>query len=227
VIEGEEGSLRILLVDDHSVFREALSCLLVTRDPSLTIVGEKATARDGVKAVLESQPDVVVMDIMLGGASGIAAIHELRRLDAHCRILVLTAIVEPGYVVDALSAGAEGYALKEQSIDDILVAIHRVARGTTYIAPRVELALGGAGASIAGHRLSAAALEGIVASLSVREREVFRLVVAGLTNQRISTELFISVKTVETHRTRINKKLRVHSTVELLRLAALNGLVSA
>ena len=217
--------MRILLIDDHSVFREALSCLLVTRDPSLTIVGEKATARDGVRAVLESQPDLAVMDIMLGGESGIAAIHELRRLDAHCRILVLTAIAEPGYVVDALSAGADGYALKEQSIEDILVAIHRVARGATYVAPRVELALGGAGTGN-GHRI-APALEGVVASLSVREREVFRLVVGGYTNQRISTELFISVKTVETHRTRINKKLRVHSTVELLRLAALNGLVTA
>jgi DNA-binding NarL/FixJ family response regulator len=225
-VEDSEGSLRILLVDDHAVFREALSSLLVARDPSMTIVGEKATARDGVKAALESQPDVVVMDIMLGGESGIAAIRELRRLDSHCRILVLTAIVEPGYVVDVFAAGAEGYALKEQSIEDILVAIHHVARGASYVAPRLERALGGAGAT-SGHRPTGPALEGVVASLSVREREVFRLVVAGYTNQRISTELFISVKTVETHRTRINKKLRVHSTVELLRLAALNGLVSA
>jgi two-component system response regulator NreC len=213
--------VRILLIDDHSVFREALGSLLVQRDPSLEIVGERSTARDGIRAVSELRPDLVLMDIMLGGTSGIAAVRELRRLEMQCRILILTAIVEPGFVVDALSAGADGYALKEQTIDDVLTAIQRVSRGVGYVAPRMERSLG------QGRGLPAPGLQGIVASLSVREREVFELVVAGYTNQRISGELFISVKTVETHRTRINKKLRVHSTVELLRLAALHGLVSA
>jgi DNA-binding NarL/FixJ family response regulator len=213
--------VRILLIDDHSVFREALGALLVQRDPSIEIVGERSSARDGIRAVSELRPDLVLVDIMLGGTSGIAAVRELRRLEMQCRILVLTAIVEPGFVVDALSAGADGYALKEQTIDDVLMAIQRVSRGVGYVAPRMERALG------QGRGLPAPGLQGIVASLSVREREVFELVVAGYTNQRISSELFISVKTVETHRTRINKKLRVHSTVELLRLAALHGLVSA
>jgi two-component system response regulator NreC len=214
--------LRILLVDDHSVFREALGALIVQRDPSLEIVGERATARDGIRAATELRPDLILMDIMLGGTSGIAAIRELRRLESSARILVLTAIVEPGFVVDALSAGADGYALKEQTIDEVLLAINRVARGISYVAPRMERTLGGT-----GRGMPQPGLQGIVGSLSVREREVFELVVAGYTNQRISSELFISVKTVETHRTRINKKLRVHSTVELLRLAALHGLVSA
>ena len=214
--------MRILLVDDHAVFREAIGHLLVDRDPSLTIVGEASTARDGVQAALALLPDVVLMDIMLAGTTGIAAIRELRRLDVRCHILILTAIVEPGFVVDALAAGANGYALKEQSIDDILAAIQRVARGSSYVAPRMEQLVGAS-----NYRLGATGLDGVVGSLSAREREVFELIVAGYTNQRISTELFISVKTVETHRTRINKKLRVHSTVELLRLAALHGLVSA
>ena len=213
--------MRILLVDDHSVFREALGTLLVQRDPSLEIVGEMSSARDGIRAAAELRPDLILMDIMLGGTSGIAAVRELRRLEVPCRILVLTALVEPGFVVDALAAGADGYALKEQTFDEVLVAVHRVARGLNYIAPRMEQTLG------TGRGVPAPGLQGIVSSLSVREREVFELVVAGYTNQRISGELFISVKTVETHRTRINKKLRVHSTVELLRLAALHGLVSA
>jgi two-component system response regulator NreC len=214
--------LRILLVDDHSVFREALRALLAQKDPSLEIVGESATAREGIRAVSELRPDLVVMDIMLGGTSGIAAVRELRRLDVASRVLILTAVAEAGFVVDALSAGADGYALKEQTADELLIAIHRVARGLGYVAPRMDQSLGGGGSGV-----PPSGLQGTVASLSVREREVFELVVAGYTNQRISNELFISVKTVETHRTRINKKLRVHSTVELLRLAALNGLVSA
>jgi two-component system response regulator NreC len=214
--------VRILLVDDHAVFREAISSLLVHRDPSVTIVGEAATARDAVTAVLAAEPDVVLMDLMLSGTNGLTAIRELRRLGARCRILVLTAVVEPGFVVDALSAGAEGYALKEQSIEDILAAIARIGHGTSYVAPRMERLLGDAEIRVA-HDAS----EGSLGSLSLREREVFGLIVAGYTNQRIAAELFISVKTVETHRTRINRKLRVHSTVELLRLAALHGLVSA
>jgi two-component system response regulator NreC len=215
--------LKILLVDDHALFREALGSLLVAKDPSLEIVGEVSTAREGVKAAVELKPDVVLMDIMFGGQTGISAIRELRRLESACHILVLTAVVEPGFVVDAIGAGADGYALKEQSVEDVLTAIQRVSRGVRYIAPRMERSLGVGD----DQALSVPALEGIVASLSVREREVFGLIVAGYTNQRISGELFISVKTVETHRTRINKKLRVHSTVELLRLAALHGLVSA
>jgi DNA-binding NarL/FixJ family response regulator len=215
--------LKILLVDDHALFREALGSLLVARDPSLEIVGEMSTAREGVTAAVSLKPDVVLMDIMFGGQTGISAIRELRRLESACRILVVTAVVEPGFVVDALGAGADGYALKEQNVEDILTAIQRISRGVRYIAPRMERSLGGGD----DQSLSLPALEGIVASLSVREREVFGLIVAGYTNQRISGELFISVKTVETHRTRINKKLRVHSTVELLRLAALHGLVSA
>jgi DNA-binding NarL/FixJ family response regulator len=215
--------LRILLVDDHALFRQALASLLVARDPSLEIVGEMATARDGVTAAVALKPDVVLMDVMFGGQTGISAVRELRRLESACRILVLTAVVEPGFVVDAIGAGADGYALKEQRIEDILTAIQRVSRGARYIAPRMERSLGVGD----DQALSMPALEGIIASLSIREREVFGLIVAGYTNQRISSELFISVKTVETHRTRINKKLRVHSTVELLRLAALHGLVSA
>ena len=214
--------MRILLVDDHAIFREALACLLTTKDPSLTIVGSAPSAREAIKAVGELGPDIVLMDIMLGGTSGIAALRELRRLDAGCRILILTAMVEPAFAVDALSAGADGYALKEQPIEELLLAIRQVARGAPYVAPRMEQSVGGR-----PHTIARTALLGIIASLSAREREVFQLIVAGYTNQRISGELFISVKTVETHRTRINKKLRVHSTVELLRLAALHGLVAA
>ncbi len=210
--------MKILIVDDHSIFRDALTHLLVAKDPSLVIVGGAPTMDEAAKTAVETLPDLVVMDIMLSGASGIAAIRAMRQLDVPCRILVLTAVVEPGFVVDALAAGAYGYALKEQSIDDIIAAIHRVASGQAYVAPRLEWAVDRS--LDPGTRL-----KGTVASLSTREGEVFRLVVAGYTNQRISAELTISVKTVETHRTRINKKLRVHSTSELLRAAALQGLV--
>lgn len=217
-----EGFLRIVLVDDHAVFRQALGAILTAKDPSVTIVGEAGTAHEGTALIAKTEPDVVVMDLLLDGASGIGAIYEVRRLRLACRILVLTAVSEPGFVADALSAGADGVALKQQTIEEIIAAIWCVAGGSSYVAPRVErVALGLA------RRPLTPSPNGAVSRLSVRESEVFRLVVAGLTNQRIASELFISVKTVETHRMHINKKLRVHSTVELVRLAALQGLVSA
>ena len=173
-----EARLRLLLIDDHNVFREALAALLVQRDPTLEIVGERGSARDGIRAVSELRPELVVMDVMLGGTSGIAAVRELRRLELQCRILMLTAIVEPGFVVDALSAGADGYAIKEQPFDEVLVAIHRVARGLGYVAPRMERTLA------AGRGLPTPGLQGIVASAGPsREREGASSLAGGRTTQ--------------------------------------------
>ena len=189
----------------------------MARDPSFEVVGEAATARDAIETVQAQQPDLVLIDIVLRGLNGIVATRELHRLGTKSRILMLTAIAEPGFVVDALAAGANGYALKEQSTDELIDAMHTVHRGGSYVAPGLKAAVDGVGAS---------PQTGGMDALSARERQVFELVVAGYPNLRVASELFISIKTVETHRSRINKKLRVHSTGELIRFAALNGLIS-
>jgi two-component system response regulator NreC len=134
------------------------------------------------------------------------------------RILMLTAVSEPAFVVDALGAGALGYALKADGADELVSAIEKTSRGQKYVAPALRDLLDARPTSLRDEA------SGVISTLSSREREVFDLVVAGYTNERMSQELFISVKTVETHRSRINKKLRVHSTVELIRFAALHGL---
>ncbi|MDB4980042.1 MAG: nreC [Myxococcales bacterium] len=214
-LEGPE--LNLVLVDDHAVFRQALRALFSLEAPDLHVLGEVATARQAMALVPTLEPDLVIMDILLPGASGVAAVRDLRRGDVACPILVLTALSDAAFVVDAFSAGAQGYALKEQPFDELMPAIRRVAEGHRYLAPGLEVETAAAHGNGSG---------GLIEDLSVREREIFNLVVAGHTNQQMAAELYVSIKTIETHRSRINRKLRVHSTAELMRFAALRGLVT-
>jgi two-component system response regulator NreC len=133
-----------------------------------------------------------------------------------CRVLIYTALTDSRSAIEALAAGADGFALKTDGVEELLSAIRTVTQGQRYLSPAVELALRGEGAPVQGMQLSV---------LSAREREIFDLVITGYSNQKLAAELFISVKTVETHRGSINKKLAVHSTGQLVRFAALNGLL--
>ena len=219
--------MRLILVDDHPVLRDAIRGVLASRDPPVEVVGEASTAREAVTMVESLQPDIVIMDVLLPGQSGLAATRDVRRARATCRILVYTAVVEPGFALEALTAGADGYAVKTDGADELLLAINQVARGRPYVAPSIKQALDGAAGKQPPAGGNGTSARGGLATLSGREREIFDLVVKGYTNHRLATELFISVKTVETHRSRINKKLGVHSTAQLIRFAALSGLVSS
>jgi two-component system response regulator NreC len=205
-----------MLVEDHAVFRTALRELFASRDPSFEIVAEAATAHDAWRSADQHHPDITIMDLFLRGESGISATRELCRRQRGARILILTAVDNPCFVREAFAAGARGYALKEQTADEIVAAVRVVAGGMRYLPQRFDPDLMGDGKPLEQ-------AEGLFGQLSAREREIFNLVVAGHGNQRIASELFISIKTVETHRARINRKLGVHSGVELVRFAALHG----
>lgn len=208
--------MRVMLVEDHAVFRAALKELFATREPSFEVVAETATAQEAWRLADEHRPDVTIMDLFLRGESGISATRELCRRQRGARVVMLTAVDNPSFVREAFAAGARGYALKEQTAEEIIAAIRIVAGGARYLPSRFDPDLLGDGRQTPQP-------EGLFGQLSAREREVFDLVVAGHGNQRIASELFISVKTVETHRARINRKLGVHSGVELVRFAALHG----
>lgn len=209
--------MKALLVDDHAVFRDALSALLSTRGVGVEVIGGVSDARSGLEAARTLGPDLVILDIMLRGPSGISFARGLREnpVPTNPRILVLTAVEEPAFVLDALAAGVTSYALKSQGADEILEAVDRTVRGQRYLAPAIEPHASAPLPTTSGD---------VLGSLSKREREVFDLATAGHSNEAIGRALFISVKTVETHRARINRKLHVHSTVQLIRLAALHGL---
>jgi two-component system response regulator NreC len=211
-----QKTVNIVVVDDHPVTRHALRALLPTWNPSYEVVGEAATSREAVKVIEATTPDLVLLDLLMPGSNGVIAIRELRRSETKCRILVYTALGLPAMVIDAISAGADAYVLKTAGFEELVSAIEEARHGRRYISSSLRDQLGGA--LLHGRGLAA---------LSVREREVFDLILNGHSNAELAARLFISVKTVETHRTRINRKLNVHSTGELIRFAAVNGLVSA
>jgi two-component system response regulator NreC len=217
-------TLTVALVDDHPVFREGLRTLL-TSESDIEVVGEAADSRQAYELAATKKPAVIVIDVTLPDGDGIAATHEILRQSPRARVLMLTMHTSEFFVSRAFSAGVTGYALKNQTSDEILDAIRTVGRGDTYLAPRFSNLFARqseARRSSNGGSTGSGPLE----ELSKREREIFDLILRGFTNEAMAGALSISVKTIETHRSHINRKLRVHSTGELIRLAALHGLIA-
>jgi DNA-binding NarL/FixJ family response regulator len=209
--------IRIVLVDDHQLFRAGLRSLLAV-EPTFEVVAEAGDAREACQRVETVEHDLVIVDVTLPGSNGIALIRELKRRQKRRPILVLTMHQHADFVVDAFAAGANGYALKLQSEAEIFEAIRVAAGGGRYVAPAVAALV--RGSDVVPQR-------SLLSSLSAREREIFDLLVRGYTNAEVAKQLFISVKTVETHRTRILRKLDVHNIGDLVRLAARHGLIAA
>lgn len=209
----------VALVDDHPVFREGLRTLLAG-EPGLEVVGEAADARGACAIANTAKPAVIVIDVALPDGDGIAATQEILRNSPRTRVLALTMHTGEFFVSRAFSAGVSGYAIKTQAPEEIVSAICAVARGETYVPARFSHLV-----SRHSEPRRAGNPSTPFDDLSKREREIFDLILRGFTNDGMARTLFISVKTVETHRSHINRKLRVHSTGELIRLAALHGLL--
>ena len=214
-------TINVLLVDDHHLFREGLRTVLAATE-DIRVVGEASTGREAFQMLDNLKPDIVTVDVTLPDGDGILATREILRRLPNTRVLMLTMHGNHYYVSQALTAGAKGYALKEQLPTEIVDALRTVARGDVYVAPQLPQDLAASGT---GSRRSNGATTPLD-TLSPRERDIFDLIVRGYTNTAMAETLQLSVKTIETHRAHINKKLRVHSTGELIRLAALHGLVA-
>jgi two-component system uhpT operon response regulator UhpA len=204
--------LRIALVDDHPLLRSGLKALIEPH-PDLRVVLELENARRASLAAAKADVDLFIVDVRLPDRDGISLVHDLHR--AGHRSLILTVFDDPEHASRALQAGASGYAIKSDPPGQILQAIRTVGAGGTYLAPSLAAHFG-------GHQTAASNVG--LASLSRREREVFDLVVRGLSGREIAQALYISHKTVESHRYKINRKLGVRSVAQLVRFAALNGL---
>jgi DNA-binding NarL/FixJ family response regulator len=216
------STVSVALVDDHLLFREGLRAMLATA-PDLRIVAEASNAQEAIPAIRATQPEVVVLDVMLPGVSGIAIARQLLRDDPSRRMLALSMVADEAHVADALQAGVLGYACKSQSAHEVMEAIRTVARGETYLAPQVS------GFVVSDYRRLRAGGEGAaspLATLTAREREIFELCIQGNPTAKMARQLSISPRTVETHRGRILRKLNAHSAVDLVRLAARWGLLA-
>jgi two-component system, NarL family, response regulator NreC len=205
-------SVRILIVDDHAVLRAGLKMLIDAEDDL-----EAANARDAVFQARSLKPDVILMDVVMPDQSGLDVVPTLLHERPETKVLVLSMQDDPQYVRQAFSAGASGYILKEAADTEVVAAIREVASGNSYVHPTVGARL------IAAENAEARRAE--EDPLSDREREVLRLLALGHTNQEISAQLFISVRTAETHRAHIMQKLRLTSRAELVRYALDQGVL--
>ncbi len=210
-------SIRLLIVDDHQLVRSGLRRLLEAEEDLTVEEDEAGTAYDAVRLARLHKPDVVLLDVVMPGGSGLDAIPEILEAAPEARILALSMQDDPSYVRQAFAVGANGYVLKEAADDELLAAIREVAAGGRYVDPQLGARLAAADAS--------AQAEAEADPLSDREREVLRLLALGHTNQEISKMLYISVRTAETHRARIMQKLRLDSRAELVRYAIERGLL--
>jgi len=209
-------TIRVLVVDDHAVVRSGIRLLLEAED-DIEVVAEAGTAEEGVRAARLEKPDVVLLDVVMPGKSGIEATPDIRAAAKSAEVLVLSMQDDPSYVREAFAAGASGYVLKEAIDVEVVQAVREVAAGRKYVHPAL------------GARLAASEAEDAAKAasdpLSEREREVLRLLALGHTNQEIAKMLYISVRTAETHRAHIMQKLGLQTRAELVRHALASGLL--
>jgi two-component system response regulator NreC len=208
---------KIFLVEDHPLFRMGIRQSLASY-AEFSIVGEAGNARDAFSAIDAHPPDIVVMDVSLPGMDGVIATREIRRRAPRTRVLLLSVHDQISDVLEALDAGASGYALKTEGTEALVAALRTIAKNDRYVAPTLAALLG----SYESRRKRPLDTLSI---LSVREREVFRLAADCLLTREIASELCISRKTVDTHLYRIHRKLGLRTSAELVRLACNLGLI--
>ncbi|MBA2794578.1 MAG: response regulator transcription factor [Thermoleophilaceae bacterium] len=208
--------LTVVIADDHVVVRSGLRVLLDS-EPSIDVVAEAGDVPTAVEAVERHRPDVLILDLHMPGEPSLAAIPRLRERCPDTRVVVLTAQRDPSFAGEALRLGAAGYVPKEAADSQLLEAIGVAAQGGTYLEPRL------------GARLAAntAAAGRAAAELSEREVEVLRLIARGLTNREMAERLYLSVRTVESHRARIQRKLGRSRRSDLVEYALARSLVEA
>jgi len=214
-------NIRVLIVDDHPVVREGLRALF-EREAGVEVVGEASDGAEALRKAAEIRPDVVVMDLEMPVMNGIQATRRLLRDNRETRVVVLSMHEEESYVFQALKAGATGYVLKGSSFGELAEAVRSARKGTPRFSPPISRIIMDSYLDESPDRKMERSRSGM---LTNREREVLRLIAEGNTNNEIAAQIKISVKTVETHRTNLMKKLDIHDVAGLTRYAIKSGVV--
>ncbi|MFP4052574.1 MAG: response regulator [Phycisphaerae bacterium] len=208
--------IKVFLADDHVMVREGLAAL-VSEDPSIRVIGQ---AGDGLKVVDEVKrlsPDVVMLDVTMPGLNGLDVCREISRKCKNSAVLILTMHDDEQFIATALENGASGYLLKEAATDELCQAVRRVAEGELYL---------GSGIPKSAVMRAVRGNEDPYDRLTTRERQVLQLIAEGKTNRAIAEELNLAVKTVDTHRSRLMRKLNIHDQTSLVKFALRKGIIS-
>jgi two-component system response regulator NreC len=211
-VKAREGATTIVLADDHTVVRSALRMLLEA-ESDFEVVAEAGDAETAVRYVRGHKPTVLILDLNMPGRSSLEAIPDIKEASPATEIVVLTMQNEPAFARKALQAGVRGYVLKEAADGELVQAVRSAAAGDTYLQPAL------------GARLAAEPDSQQGDGLSERESEVLRLIALGHTNAEVAERLYLSIRTVESHRAHIQQKLRLSSRAELVQYALENGMV--
>ena len=214
------AKIKVVIADDHAVVREGIKMIL-SREPDIEIVGEAGNGREALDLVAKTKPHVVVMDISMPEMGGVEATRRVKEAHPKVNVLALTMHEDESYVFQLLKAGASGYVLKRGAAQDLVQAIRSAARGEAFLYPSVARSV------LADYlkRVEAGEERHRFDGLTDREREILALIAEGLSNQEIARKLYISIKTVQTHRTHIMEKLDLHNRAQLVRYAIRKGLI--
>ena len=213
-------TIRIVLADDHKIVRDGLTSMLQAQ-PDMDVVAQADNGRSAVQMADELRPDVVVMDVGMPDLNGIEATRQVTEAAPGVHVIALSMHSDRRFVEGMLSAGASGYILKDSAFEELAAAIRTVVDGRTYLCPTVT------GIVVANYVRRRPGPESTVrTALTPREREVLQLLAEGKATKQVASRLGVSVKTIETHRSRIMEKLGIHSIAELTKYAIREGLTS-
>lgn len=209
---------RVLLVDDHALVRAGIRALLEAL-PRVEVVGETGDGLAAVQLATELAPDVVLLDITLPGLNGLEVATRIARLGSRTRVLMLSMHASPEYAARAFAAGAAGYLNKDSAFDELAAALEAIGAGRRYLCRAIDPA------QVALFERHAANGGSGIDRLTARQRQILQLVAEGFSTREIAERLFLSVKTVETHRAQIMQRLEIHDVAGLVRFAIRHGLL--
>lgn len=213
---------RIVIAEDHTILREGLRSLLCS-DPEFDVVGEAEDGRDAIRCVEALSPDLVLMDLSMPRMNGLDAIKEIKKQNPEIKIIVLTVHKTEEYILATLQAGADGYLLKDATHSELVMAIKNVLAGKRYLSPGISEKV------IEGYLEGRRTLKTKSSwdTLTQREREILKLIAEGYKNKEVADYLYISLKTVEKHRSNLMRKLDLHNVAALTAFAAEKGLITS